>query len=436
MKQKINLGVVCLVRNTFDYKAAEEIYSGILRDIKQDSTISVYAYKAIMEPDDAVLAGKYFAENHVDGIAIISGTFHLGHLALEIKKWCNKPILLWGLPELPYNGGKIRLNSVCGVNLNASNLTKSGYKDFTYTISNKIDSNFVDALRMITALKNARIGILGYRAHGFFNVGVDELALYNKYGCLVDHYELSEVFDCKANNEHVEYYLTKLNKVFDISGITSEQATKTATLAAKLKAFMDNKTISVLAVRCWPEFAAGFGIAPCAAMSLLQDEGYILACEGDIDCGITMLCHQAVGAVTPFMADLSQVNLEQDFALMWHCGVAPCSLCDGVCTPTLDTYFAGGRGVTAGFVMKSGEMNMARLDSVNGHYRLLQERGKAIPMEKQLTGTYAKCVFDNGMKAVLDKVVYTGVAHHVSMVYGDFTKSFEIFARLTQTEIL
>ena len=79
---------------------------------------------------------------------------------------------------------------------------------------------------------------------------------------------------------------------------------------------------------------------------------------------------------------------------------------------------------------------MARLDSVNGHYRLLQERGKAIPMEKQLTGTYAKCVFDNGMKAVLDKVVYTGVAHHVSMVYGDFTKSFEIFARLTQTEIL
>lgn len=72
----------------------------------------------------------------------MSGTFHLGHLVLEIKKWCDKPILLWGLPELPYDGGKIRLNSVCGVNLNASNLTKSGYTDYTYIVSEKIDQDF------------------------------------------------------------------------------------------------------------------------------------------------------------------------------------------------------------------------------------------------------------------------------------------------------
>jgi L-fucose isomerase-like protein len=40
------------------------------------------------------------------------------------------------------------------------------------------------------------------------------------------------------------------------------------------------------------------------------------------------------------------------------------------------------------------------------------------------------------MKEVLDKVVYNGVAHHVSMVYGDYTKTFDIFARLTKTEVL
>lgn len=437
MKQKIKLGVVCLTRNTFDFNAAAEIYKNILADLVKIENCEIVAVpNTVMEPNDAINAGKLFAKEQVDGIAIISGTFHLGHLALEIKNKCDKPLLLWGLPELPYNGGKIRLNSVCGVNLNASNLTKSGYTDFSYIVSNKIDNDWIAAVRMKTALKEARIGILGSRAHGFFNVGVDELGLYKKYGCIVDHFELAEVFNFEAPQERIAYFKKKEEKYFDLKGINETQKEKVATLAAKLEAFMKNKNLSMTAVRCWPEFAAGFGISPCASMSILQDEGFILACEGDIDCGLTMLCHAAAGAETPFMADLSQVNIEEDFALMWHCGVAPCTLCDGVCTPTLDTYFAGGKGVTAGFVMKSGDINMARLDSVNGHYRLFMEKGRAVPMEKQLTGTYAKCIFENGMKKVLDKVVYSGIAHHVSMVYGDYTKAFEIFARITHTEIL
>jgi L-fucose isomerase-like protein len=244
------------------------------------------------------------------------------------------------------------------------------------------------------------------------------------------------VFNYKEDTTRTKYYENKINSTFNIKGVTKEQVSKTSILASKIESFIKDKELDVLAIRCWPEFAAGFSIAPCAAMSVLQDEGYILACEGDIDCGLTMLCHKAIGALTPFMADLSQVNLEENYALMWHCGVAPSSLCDGICTPTLDTYFAGGKGVTAGFVMKSGKVHVARLDSINGKYRIFQETGKAIPMNKELSGTYAKCIFDNGLKSVLDKLVYSGTAHHLSMAYGDYTKAFEIFARLTNTEVI
>jgi len=437
MKQKIKLGVVCLARNTFDYRAATEIYQSILNDLQYLENAEIAAVPdVIMEPDDAENAGRYLASQLVDGIAVISGTFHLGHLVLIIKEKCDKPLLLWGLPELPYNGGKIRLNSVCGVNLNASNLTKAGYTDFTYTVSRIIDTDWVDAVRIKAALSGAKIGIAGYRAHGFFNVDVDELSTYRQFGCLVDHYELAEVFAQAAEEDRIAYYADKAARPFDCTALSNTQKEKVVVLAAKLEAFVKSRGLAVLAVRCWPEFAAGYGVSPCAAMSLVQDEGYILACEGDIDCGLTMLCHRAVGAVTPFMADLSQVNIEENFALMWHCGVAPCSLCDGVCTPTLDTYFAGGKGVTAGFVMKSGRIHMARLDSMGGKYRLFQEGGEAVPMDKLLTGTYAKCRFDRGMKPVLDKVVYSGIAHHVSMVYGDYQKTLSIFARLQKIEEL
>lgn len=437
MKKHIKLGVVCLARETFDYVAADGIYKKLLDDLRGLENVTLCAVNnSVITVKDAEVAAQELYKNNVDGIAVISGTFHLGHLVLEIKKRVDRPLLLWGLNELPYNGGKIRLNSVCGVNLNASNLTKSGYSDFVYTIGDKIDEEWVDAVRMIAALRSSRIGLLGYRAHGFFNVGVDELALYKQFGCLIDHYELEELFNEPICEEWVKHYNNKLLSVFNTDAVSKEKLNKVAELAAKLKSFVVSREINALAIRCWPEFASQFGIAPCAAMSLLQSEDYILACEGDIDCALTMICHQAAGAETPFMADLSQVNLDNNYALMWHCGVAPCNLIDGKCSPTLDTYFAGGKGVTAGFVMKSGKVTIARLDSINGKYRLFQEIGNAQGMDKLLTGTYAKVVFDNGMQKVLDRVVYSGVAHHVSMVYGDYCGAMQKFAKLIRIETL
>jgi L-fucose isomerase-like protein len=437
MKQRIKLGVVCLTRNTFDYLAAGELYQGILKDLAALEQIDLCALaQPIMEPDEAIAAGQMFAAEQVDGITVISGTFHLGHLLLEIKKYADKPVLLWGLPELPYNGGKIRLNSVCGVNLNASNLVKSGITDFTYTIGSRIDENWVDAIRMIRALKESHIGILGYRAHGFFNVGVDELAMYHKFGTIVDHYELSDLWNQPAPKELVEKYAVMMHRAFDTGAVPAEKQNKVAELAAKFRAFAEEKKLSAIAVRCWPEFAAGYGIAPCAAMSVVQSDDLLLSCEGDLDCAITMIAHRAAGAETPFMADLSQVNPEDNSALMWHCGVAPCNLSDGVCACTLDTYHAGGRGVTAGFVMKSGAINMTRLDSINGHYRMFNRKGEAVPMQKELTGTYAKVRFEEPMQSVLDTVIYSGLAHHVSMVYGDYSKPLSIFARLKGLEVL
>jgi len=437
MKQRIKLGVVCLTRNTFDHPAAGELYRGILKDLSALEQIDLCALETpIMEPEEAIAAGRRFAAEQVDGIAAISGTFHLGHLLLEIRKYADKPLLLWGLPELPYNGGKIRLNSVCGVNLNASNLVKSGITDFTYTVGGRIDEDWVDAVRMIRALRDSHVGILGYRAHGFFNVGVDELAMYHKFGAIVDHYELTDLWNQPVPKELAERYAAVMRGAFDTGAVPSDKQDKVAELAAKFRAFADERNLTALAVRCWPEFANGYGIAPCAAMSVAQSDDLLLSCEGDLDCAITMIAHRAAGAETPFMADLSQVNPEDNSALMWHCGVAPCNLADGVCSCTLDTYHAGGRGVTAGFVMKSGQISMSRLDSVNGCYRMFNRRGEAVPMPKELTGTYAKVRFEEPMQRVLDTVIYSGLAHHVSMVYGDYSKALSIFARLKGLEAL
>lgn len=437
MKQQIRLGMVCIARKTFDYEAALEIYESIQSDVSNIENIDWEIIPdLVIEIKDAQDAAHLFASREIDALVCISGTFALGHLILELNKILQCPILLWGLDELPYDGGKIRLNSVCGINLNASNLYKAGVKNYHVVIGSQIDEDWVDAIRILKSFKSAHVGLIGYRAKGFFNLDVDELNLYEKLGILIDHFELREVFNTEVKEDAVSQRKKEIESLFSLEYINEQQFHKVAELTAKFDKFIEENQLTNLAVRCWPEFAADFGISPCAAMSVLQTEGKILTCEGDILGSLSMLAHQAIGGETPFLADFSQVNFDEDFALLWHCGVAPCNLWDQKCERSLDPYFAGGKGVTADFVMKSGEISILRIDYAPGEYRIFIQKAEGVPMKKDLKGTYVKVKFKEGVRVVLDKIIENGIAHHISVVYGDFTVPFKIFAKLIDWKLI
>lgn len=436
-KHPVTLGVVCLARKTYDWQAAGEIYQKVKDDLRKIEAVNwVFIEELVIEVDEARSAAEALAAKNVDGFVCISGTFHLGHLVLEIEKVLHKPILLWAWDELPYNGGKIRLNSLCGLNLNASNLYKACVRNYHMCLANKIDQNWIDAVRILARFKTARVGLIGFRAHGFFNLGVYDLNVYREMGILIDHYELADVWNFPIGSVEIEARKKQLLATFDVSGITEDQVEKVAELSAKLNAFLDANKLTTLSVRCWPEFAAGFGVSPCAAMSLLQSEDRILACEGDIEGALSMLAHQTIGAETPYLFDFSQVNFQENFALFWHCGVAPCNLWDGKCVRSLDTYFAGGKGVTADFVLKSGELSILRIDSAGTEYRLFLQKAQAVPMPKDLKGTYMKAVFERPVREVVEKVIENGIAHHASVVYGNFIEPLRMLAKIQGWKVI
>jgi L-fucose isomerase-like protein len=435
--QRIRLGVVCLARTTFDWEEAGRIYARTREELKNLPEIDwVFEEKLVIEVEDAHQAAANLQARNVDGVVIISGTFHLGHLALIIDRTIRKPALLWAFNELPYNGGKIRLNSVCGVNLNASNLYKAGNDNYSCIVSDDIDREWVDALRIKVALERAHFGLVGFRAHGFFNLAPDELRNFNEAGVLIDHYEIADMFERDVSDDEVAKEEKGVRETFVCAHVSDEQVRKVARLCATVRQFLAVNKLDAVAVRCWPEHAAKYGIAPCAMMSVLQSFGHILTCEGDIEGSMSMLAMKAIGVETPFLADLSQIDFKENFALMWHCGVAPVTLWDKSCECSLDTYFAGGKGVTADFVMKSGTVNIMRVDSARGRTRVFLAKGEALPMEKLLKGTYAKVRFERHVTELLETVTSTGVAHHVSMAYGEYANIFRKFAKIMKWEVI
>ena len=73
-KRKIRLGVVCLTRNTFDFKAAEEIYHGILAKLGAREDLELAAYPdPVMEVPQAVEAGEFLRREGAEAIAVVSG---------------------------------------------------------------------------------------------------------------------------------------------------------------------------------------------------------------------------------------------------------------------------------------------------------------------------------------------------------------------------
>ncbi len=434
MKRAPRIGVVCTARTTFDYRAAQEIF-----DVRRQELLDVEGVaweiipELVIEVEQAETAAAKLAGLDLDGLVIISGTFHLGHLALIFDRVLAVPVLLWAFNELPYDGGKIRLNSVCGLNLNASNLYKSGNDTYVCHVGDSIYRPWVDAMRMKAAVTRAHIGLAGYRAHGFFNLSLEDLSVFRRTGLLVDHYELADVW---IGNDTGAVTPDDIRKTYQCSELTDEQVALVARLTNCFEAFMQKNKLDGVAVRCWPEFAAAYGISPCAAMSYLAGKGYILGCEGDVEGTLSLLACASVSGDVPFLADFSQVNLQEDYALLWHCGVASPTLWDQRCEMTLGTAFAGGKGVTVDTVMKSGRITLLRIDSARGKTRAFILGGQAVPMEKKLTGSYCKAVFDKPVCQVLDTVTKTGVAHHIAMIYGDRAEAFRTFARVMNFEVI
>lgn len=437
MKQNIKLGVLCLARKTFDYEAAYKIYKKKLIELHELENVQIESIpNLVIDVHEAINAGNILSAKNIDGLVCIIGTFHLGHLVLELYKKIRKPLLLWALPELPYDGGKIRLNSICGAILNASNLYKAGIRNYHTVIGDMIDNNWIDALRVLNTFETLHLGIAGFRAKGFFNLDYYDLNLYREMGFLIDHYELNEIWNIRVNIAEIKEKKEQLINIFDINNITEDQLNKVAELTCKLNIFLEKNKIDGLAIRCWPEFAQEYGIAPCASMSVLQSEKNIIACEGDLEGLVSMAAHRAVSGGTPYLFDFSQINPDENSALLWHCGVAPCNLWDGKCKRSLSSYHMGGKGVTADFVLKSGDISILRFDSAGTEYRIFLNKAEVLPTKQELRGTYMKARFDRPVNQILQTIIDNGIAHHASALYGNFIEPFKILAKIKGWKII
>ena len=437
----IRLGLVCLARLTFEADLAAQWYAQAQALLRTLPGVELQAVdKLVVEVGDAHEAIADLQAKNVDALVVLSGTFALGGLAMRLAQGLDVPLLLWAWPEPPEQTGKLRLNSLVGLMVNASNLYKLGYRptplyaalddpSCTTTIA-----RFARVAGIVRDLRQARLGLIGGHAPGFDNLAVDKLALRRALGVEVVDVALQTVV-ARAKGvaaKGTQAVGRELLAAFDdTSEVTPGQGELYAALVIALRELAAELDLDALALKCWGDLVEAYGIAGCGAVARLSDDGLVVGCEGDVLGTLTMLIAQRLCGIPAVLTDLVSIERQSNTGLFWHIGCAPLCLAAADQPRHLYAHFAGGKGLTAGFALQPGRLTILRLgDDGGGHLRLLATTGRALATEMAIRGTVSQAVFDSDAGALLDELLTNCWEHHLILAYGDIVPELEMVSKM------
>ena len=438
--RKLRVGYGCLARLTFDGEYAKQVMQ---RSIAALSTLDIeliHTDGLTVEETDAEALAELFRRENVDVAVIQYGTFSLGSLMPMFADRLTVPLVLWGVPEPSLDGGKLRLNSLCGVNMNAHALMRMGRKyEAIFCLPEEAPAALEKLFRAfdcLAKLRRVRVGLVGYRVPGFYSSNCDELEMRRCVGVELHHITLAEVYDEATKTDPAER--KKLVEAGCASAcrvdVDEAEFDKAAALYLALKHLSAKYRLDSLAVKCWPEFPTSYGVAACWALSRLNDDGVMTSCEGDVYGVVTMLMEHFLTGKTPFFADFVAIDEKENVGIGWHCGAAPTCLASektGVAVCKHPNVGGGGKtGVTVTFPVRGGEpATMARLGIGPDGFRLFFAGGETYDTGPILQGNPAGIRFNVPVRRVLQTILDEGVEHHFAMIAADIRDEMRTIAK-------
>lgn len=441
----VRIGFAPIARPTFDLELAREVTAQLYEAVANDGYQLVGARDLIMDGPamDARVAELQAAD--VDMLLIAQATFADSTMALDLARALSEtPLLMWAFPEAVV-GGRLRINSFCGINLAGHGLRRAGLRyDYVYAAPDDAAArgklrNFVIAAGVKSRLDGARIGRLGENPAGFDTCLVNHDGLKRQLGVEVAQIELAPFFERvrRADPERVGAAAAMLRgRLAGFDDVDANATNGTLGVYSVMDELAREEALSGVALRCWPEFFTELGCAACGAMSLLSDNHVPTSCEADVNGTITQLILGWISGEPAFGSDLVSFDIEADEAVLWHCGLAPLSMADPDVRPEATIHSNRRLPLLMQFPLKPGRVTIARLSEASGDFRLVIGGGEMLKGPPAFTGTSGRIRFDSGAAAVMDALLREGLEHHVSITYGDYQDVLESLAQVLGLSVL
>lgn len=371
-----------------------------------------------------------FRRQQVDVMIFHYVTFPLGSMTPLLAQRVGVPVILWSIPEPPFDGGRIKANSFCASNMNAHALRKLRHPySYVYGTPEAIGEALARQFRVarcIKRLRQTRLGMVGSRVPGFYTSCFNEMALRRTLGVEIVYIDLLEVVHTAESLSPAAVAQATAHITGSVSrcdGVSPEQLEKGARLYGAFAALKEKKRVHGFAMKCWPEFGDLYGVAVCGIVGQLTEAGMLTSCEGDVYGAVAMtILHELTGAA-PFYCDLIAFEEENNVGIGWHCGAAPVSLCAAGCQTALGRHSVmdGGnvKGVTHDFPLRHGPLTFSQLgEDEDGSYRFLIVSGEGLPTTQMLPGNPLRIRFDVPLAKLTETIIADGYSHHYTVGYA------------------
>ena len=440
----MRIGLLPLGRPTFDVPYAEEKLAAMLARLDATGNDLVGSRALLMDADANAAALRTLRAERPDVVLVLQVTFTDAGFVTEAASTLDAPLAIWA-PREPRAGGRLRLNAFCGLNL-ASHALSSGGQVFSWLYADpdavEIASD-LDALlsgrRVVRPLDGAaavaeplperileglRIARIGPAPAGFDTCRYDAADVTRRFGAEVEELELAELFDTARAAETAPVAALREHAAAELDGLDDVDQTeldRSLRLKLALDTIRDRRGVDAFAIRCWPETFTEYGGAVCGPVAMLGEARVPCACEADVWGALTQMALQRVADAPVFLVDLVDVDSEDDTAVVWHCGQAPLSMAAGNARATIHTNRR--MPLLYEFPLRPGRVTFLRLSQARGIPKVVIGAGEMLERPSAFTGTSGVVRFDAPAARVLDRVMDSGLEHHMALVYGDHSNA-------------
>lgn len=440
------IGYLALARETFDVEYAEskfKIAKSLLLSLSPDA---IGFENLITNDEDADSALSFFNSNDFEKIFLFQTTFTDAKFLLNFAKSIQKPICIVSFPE-PRTGGRLRLNSICGLNLAMHSLIKN---DITpdFVIMEEDDkanemsfSNFIESQNEnnkiawdIATIANINadfdysidkqtIGIIGTRPEGFDTCDYDSNEVTSKLNVSLVDLELEDLFDEAKDIEVETIVKTKSTVSSYLAGteeLVQEEFDKSLSIFHGLENLKDKHNLDAFAIRCWPETFTEYGCASCGPMAMMNEKKVSCACEADVLGGISCNILNQMNNNPSLLVDIVDVDKSDNSLVFWHCGLAPISMAkEG--TARSGIHSNRKKPLLHDFSLKEGEITIFRVSKARGRLQFFVMKGQVLDRPNSFSGTSGVINLGENSAHKLEQMFKGGLEHHVAFTYGDIS---------------
>jgi len=293
----------------------------------------------------------------------------------------------------------------------AYNLYHAKKEDIIDVLNNKRETNKQENLPLKSReilLQNKRLGVVGKPSNWLISSDVDYRLAKEKFGVdLIDitFDEFKEEIDKAKDIVDPVVFKTKLNEKVDEK--TLEVALK---IYSALYSLIKKHDLNGLTVRCF-DLLGIYHNTSCLALALLNAQGYIATCEGDVPAMLTMALIREKFHQSSFQVNPSFINEKEKYGYFAHCTIP----LDMVISYKFDTHFESGFGIGIAGELNLAKVTILKISSSLDKYEVFSGQISENLHFNNLCRTQLKIKFSEDISSLLDKPC----GNHLIIFKGD-----------------